>query len=61
MVVKELLLKVKQASVIRGETLPLVIGKDTVGDSDDCGDEKGFVYIDTTTEGVNKFHTDPPP
>ena len=59
-VVKEPLLEIKQATVIGGEALLPVLGKDAVGRSDDCGDEKGLVYIDAATDRIYEFHADPP-
>jgi len=59
-VVKEPLLEFKQATVIGGEALLLVLGKDVVGGGDDCGDEKGLVHIDAATDGVNQTHIHPP-
>ena len=57
---KEPLLEVEQATVIRGEALLLVFRQDTVGRSDDCGDEKGFVDIDAAAYRVNQTHVHPP-
>ena len=59
-VVKGTLLEVKHATVIGGEALLPVLGKDAVGRSDDCGDEKGFVYIDAATDRVSQTHIHPP-
>ena len=52
--------EIKQATVIGGEALLSISGKDVVGRSDDCGDEKGLVHIDAATDGVNQTHIHPP-
>lgn len=49
-VFKEPMFEVKQTAVKGGETLLLVLGKDAIGRSDDCGNEKCFVHIDTAID-----------
>ena len=58
-IVKEPLLESEQATVKSGEAFLLVLGQHKTA-CNDCGDEKGFVNIDTTADLVGKFHDDPP-
>ena len=54
-VVKEPLLKIKQASIESEKTLLLVLGRLKIA-CDNCGNEKGLVNIDATTDWICEFH-----
>ena len=59
LIVKEPLLESKQATVISGEALLLILRYHVVAGYD-RGDEKSLVNIDTTADRISEFHDDPP-
>lgn len=58
-VVEQPLLESDKAAVEGRESFLMVMGNDAIA-CDDRSDEKGFVNIDATADGVSEFHTAPP-
>ena len=59
-IVEKPLLECENGIVKGGEALLLVRRLNATGSFDDCGNEKRFVNIDTTTGLVSNFHSQTP-
>ena len=59
MVIDQPVLELENGMVESGKTFLGVVRGNALR-SNDCGDEKSFVYIDTTANRVNNFNSTPP-